>query len=440
VSAQALKGQILRWPVEKYSRSFRVFVVEPAAFDPKKHAAIFNGALTALMRPEAMPADPYRTQRNVPVAEPFDLVTFPEAFLAAKDLTQALKQIAEFGRLGCVHVGLRSSEDPNTHLLGVTEFESLIADLSTIASIARDDLIPLKAWLGSQSGDGRFNVGCLFSIDSNGSLRVCLHPKMVRSKFEVGVVADDYMTAGSLLSLITLLPDSKKHLSVTLQPIICSDALQLDAEEPGRLPLNCVNSDDANVFDDTLPDHIDIVSVAACTPQPEGHENETAYRVWHQDFRKTFEQVGNGGAWHRHFHATFVLANFLTIPTKAGAPLHKSYGGLSGGFIPMPFGEEELPDFARLSAYGKDKEGNPDNHWSIPARKLEASFSSRGYVAHLYPDGDKTIVAKMLGFTITALPRDTPHWRPTAAFARFEVQTGSLDESGKVVTYTKGGA
>jgi hypothetical protein len=296
----------------------------------------------------------------------------------------------------------------------------------------------VEAWLGSQPDDGRFNVGCLFSVDANGRLRVCLHPKMVRSKFEVGVVADDFMTPGSLLSLVTLVPNSKKYLTVTLQPIICSDALQLDADDPGRSPLNCVNSDDANVFEDPLPDHIDIVSVAAFTPQQEGHENGTAYRVWHQDFRKTFDQVGNGGMWHRHFHATFVLANFLTIPTKPNAPAHKSYGGLSGGFIPMPFGEDELPKFARLSAYGKDKEKDPDNRWSIPARKVDASFSSRGYVACLHPDSEKSIAARMLGFTITTFPRDTSHWRSSAAFARFELRIGSLDARGTGVTYTKG--
>jgi hypothetical protein len=436
---QALKGQLFRWPVEKDSRNFRVFVVEPTDFDPTKHAAIFNGALTALMRPEAGPDDLYRTQRNVSVVEPFDLVTFPEAFLPTKVLTETLEQIADFGRLGCVHLGLRSSEDPKTHLLGMAEFNSLIDGLSSIASIVQDDLVPLRAWLRAQSDDSHFNVGCLFSIDANGKLRVCLHPKMVRSKFEVGVVADDFMTTGSLLSLITLLPDSKKYLSVTLQPIICSDALQLDADEPGRSPLNCLNSDDANVFDDTLPDHIDIVSVAALTPQPHGHESGAAYRVWHQDFRKTFEQVGNGGLWHRHFHATFVLANFFTIPTRADAQPHKSHGGLSGGFIPMPFGEDELPKFARLSAYGKDKDKDPDNRWSIPARKIDTSFSSRGYVAYLHPEGEQGIAAKMLGFTITTFPRDTSHWRPGAAFARFELRTGSLNASETAVTYTKRG-
>jgi hypothetical protein len=430
VTSTPLSGQILRWPVDKDSRSFHVFVVEPSRFDPTKHRAIFYGAVTTLLRPEVKSQDIFRTDETLPQIERFDLITFPEAFLPADDLVEALTRISSYDRLGCIHVGLRSSFDATSHLIGVEEFRCIIARLSEIADST--DLQPITGWLDNQVASARFNVGCLFSIDVQGKLRVCLHPKMVRSQFEVSVVSDNNMTEGTLLSLVTLLPGSKKYLSVTLQPIICSDALLLDVDHIGRTPLNCINSDDANSFTEPLPDHVDLVSVPACTPQQVGGVTVERFRKWHEEFCATFERVGKGGAWHRHFHATFVIANFLAIPdtnaSEPGVP-----GGLSGGFIPTPFGNDELPPFAQLSAFGKDQD-DPNNRWSDPASKLQATFSSRGYIAHLTPEVTDDIVAKMLGFRITAFPRDTPQWRKgnPSTLAQFDLRTGRYDASGSV--------
>lgn len=277
-----LRSQLLRWPVERSARSFRVFVVEPSNYKPDQHAAVFSAILEAILSPEIERSDPYSGSENIKYPD-FDLVTFPEAFLPVRDLSTLLASIAgRLERMGCVHVGLRSTDRPDSHLIGVAELTALVASVQAIDNIDKSDLGPVSDWLNTQKPDAQFNIGCVFSIDTQSKLRICLHPKMVRSKFEVGAVADTHMAEGDLLSLITLLPGSKRFLSVTLQPLICSDALDLNPGVPGRTPLHAINGDDAVALPDLMPDHVDIVSAAACTPQAVGRSASGEFRKWHE--------------------------------------------------------------------------------------------------------------------------------------------------------------
>ena len=437
VTASPLQGQLFRWTVDKSTRSFRVFVVEPSLFVPDQHAKIFNAVLTSLLRPEALPEDLYRQQRNISIPEPFDLVTFPEAFLSTDDLVRTLTQIAEYGSMGCIHVGLRSSKDSNSHLIGTEEFRSIIAQLSGLSTIVGSDFAQLNTWLDQQRADDHSNIGCLFLLDAEGKLRICLHPKMVRSGFEVGVVADERMTEANLLSLVTLLPDSRKFLTVTIQPIICSDTLQLAVDDPGRRPLDCLNGDYADVFPDTLPDHIDVVSVTACTPQSVGHDkNGITFRKWHEEFRATFERVIKGGAWHRHYHATFILSNFQEMAAVHDPMSRKTLGGLSGGFIPLPAPPEKPEAFAEISMYGKGAQ-RVDNRWTDPMSPPESDFRSLGYIAQLTPQPSADVAARMMGFVITTFPRDAPHFEPGSSLAKFQLRIGRFKDDG-TMTFAKG--
>jgi hypothetical protein len=435
-AAAKLSGYILKWPIQKETRSFRAYVVEPTKYAPQTHAAIFNATLTALTSAEPDLLDQYQVPRNLPVKERFDLVTFPEAFLPAEELRAALHQISGFDNFGCVHVGLRPSVDEATHLFTIAEFEALIDVLSVISKLHCNDLTPVKTWLAGQPKHLRFNVGCLFAVDANGEIRVCLHPKMVRSKFEISATQEKSMAEANLIALITLLPDNKQYLSVTLQPLLCSDALQLDTDIPGQLPLDCVNKD-GNSFSGFPPDHIDIVSVATCTPQPEGtHGDGGKYRQWHPDFRATFQRVGNGGALTRHYHCTFVLSNFHDLPAGSYSTPAETYGGLSGAFIPVAFRNEDPAPFMQISSFGREKAASgADNAWSIPSKRAYPTRSTLGYIAQLDPYDENLPDAKLLGFTITRFPRDDSRWKPQAALARFEVQIALFDNAQKTIKF-----
>lgn len=125
-------GNHLNWEVEKTDRTFRVYVVEPDAYDPASHAGIFNAALNALIALKSDRLDPYEQQPirfEHPV--PFDLVTFPEAFLSSDDLLVVLNSLGNWPRFGCIHVGLRPTIDANQHLFTVGELHKLLAAIGS---------------------------------------------------------------------------------------------------------------------------------------------------------------------------------------------------------------------------------------------------------------------------------------------------------------------
>ncbi len=127
------EGNFLLWPVARTARTFRVFVVEPKGYCPKTHDAIFNASVSALLTPETTLVDPYVKDSSVSGVEPFDLITFPEAFPPQNELVNALRQISNLDSIGCVHVGLRPTDDPVQHLFSVQEIKTREA-LSTISA------------------------------------------------------------------------------------------------------------------------------------------------------------------------------------------------------------------------------------------------------------------------------------------------------------------
>jgi hypothetical protein len=369
--------------------------------------------------------------------ERFDLVTFPEAFLPQDDLLSVLRQVselAEIASLGCVHVGLRPSSDADQHLFRADALRAFVKSILSVPRICKDDLTSFSSWLISQPDDYQFNIGCLFTIDAHQSVRICLHPKLVRSKYETSPLHDNHMTEADLLTLVTLQPENKALLSITLQPLICSDALSLETDRPNNRPLEAVNTA-ADCFGKTPPDHVDIISVATCNPQPEQKIAENRRRQWHQQFRSSFVRTASDPAMTRHHFSTFVLANF-------GVLREYNPGGLSGAFIPIPLSYYKFPSFVTIDAWGRPKEShNLDNIWYQPYGDIRerGENSSLGYIAALDPFGkDSHALARMLGFTINRLLRHSKNWGSTDGLIDFQLRKATCDDTGKVVFRKEG--
>ena len=406
------RGNFLSWPVNRTSRSFRVYVVEPGNYQPNAHAIVFRQALSHVIAPPPEPLDLHTAVDQLARSLPFDLMTFPEAFLPGGELVKILSSVPRIGPFGCVHVGLRSS-DADQHLFQITELRDLVQSLRTVPDLETEDLTNFCGWLEDQAPGLYFNVGCFFTIDANRRLRVCLHPKLVPAKSELSPLPEENMTEADLVTLITLQPTDPILFSVNIQPLLCSDALHLPTTRPAAWPLEALNRD-ASSFDAPIPDHIDIISVATCTRQQTDVIGKGAHsRAWHQRFRESFIRAAEDDSLARHHHSVFVLANFRTVPVTEP-------GGLSGAFIPIPITRNKYPDVLSLHIWGKPNltEGG-DNRWYRPEQDM-GNGSSRGYIASLAPEHPDVQSADiMLGFTVNRLPRDLPLWEHSRGLIDF---------------------
>lgn len=394
--------------------------MEPGRYAPESHGDIFRQVLSQLVSPRPVLVDDYTTQ-TVDAPEAFDLVTFPEAFAPAQDLLDTLKSLERMTTLGCVHVGLRPTVEPGQHLFSVTELRDLVDDLLALPSVACGDLASFRRWFARQVADSMFNVGCLFAKDVNGLTRICLHPKLIRAEVESSPLPEYHMSEADLLTIVTLHPSDKQHLSITIQPLICSDALFLQTDRGTSSPLFEVNRE-ANCFDDP-PDHIDVVSLATCTPQLQHHTGR--YREWHQAFRDAFIKAANEGGYTRHRFTTFVLSNFREIGKPAG---------LSGVFQPIVPRASPLHRAVSMSCYGRSKRRKGDNGWSVPDEAPPKSWSSRAFVAGLDPFADRLgdAAVRIFGFELPSMIRDNSLWSPPHGPVRCEVTVASWRPGGEL--------
>lgn len=415
--------------MQRTDKAFRVNVVEPYAYDPPGHAFIFDSVLTALVSPpQERFLDPFR--KDVPhlVGEPFDLITFPEAFLPAERLVTALRSLSVLRSLGCVHVGLRPAAE-GSHLFTVRDLRALIESLLAVANLEHSDLDNFTTWLDTQGGNARLNIGCLFTIDAMQRLRICLHPKLQRSKFEFTTMPETFMTEGSLLSVVTLKPTDKRFLTLSIQPLICSDALLQNPDRPGSRPLEAVHLD-ANCLGDSPPDHIDVVSVAACTPQDEALHPKK-FRVWKTAFKDAFHRAVTDASMSRHRFATFVLSNFGRDPNQGPA-------GLSGTFFPMK-PSDTYSSSVSTSCWGWPK-GETDPRWSLPIEDY-SEWTVKGQIASINPFSEGADAAvRIFGFRFSALPRDMSPWSPQPAIGYCSTMVGNYasDQSITFIEATNG--
>lgn len=400
---QPFSGAHLEWPVERAARTFVVRVVEPDHYAPDKHADIFASVVSHLISPGRQEIGRFETVTSLRNPDPFDLVTFPEAFLPPEALIEALSAIAQAGPTGCIHVGLRPGT-ADRHLFSTDEVKALVEQIEATGDRVTADIASFRHWLYQQPDHRHFNVGCIFAVDAEGQLRVCLHPKCVRAEVETSPLPEHHMDEGNLLTVVTLHPTNKQYLTVTLQPIICSDALSLTRDRPGGSPLGAVNSY-VSCLSDRPPDHIDVVSVATCTKQPEvRRDGRPTFREWHHKFRDTFKDAAQAGTFARHHYAAIVLSNFRNLGPRTP-------GGLSGIFLPVPPRYPQFHPKVVVSCFGRPGKDDPDNRWSRPEDNSLESWNNRGFIACLDPFAEPAGTAvRIFSFTIQRLPRDNSLW------------------------------
>lgn len=376
-------------------------MVEPEEYKPSSHVAVFNAILSQFLSPEPEAVDNF--SNAIPITfEAFDLLTFPEAFLPADALVDTLNSIAGMESIGCVHVGLRPDGINASHLFSVAQLNALVTSLRGNAQVETADLNDFSDWLSVQGARMHFNVGCLFTIDNTRRLRVCLHPKLVRSVYELSQMPEKHMTEANLLTVVSLRPANRSMLSINIQPLICSDALQIGTDTGGPGPIAALHRH-ADAFND-LPEHIDIVSIATCTPQVPTSPQDACRRAWHPAFLASFVSAASDDTFGRHRFATFVLSNFRTL----AGPLD---GGLSGCFLPIARKRQaDLPEFVVHSSWGRPKDGQ--NRWSFDRDEFSSSgWSELGHVISLSPDiqtADQDV--RVFGFSIHRMMRDFSRW------------------------------
>jgi hypothetical protein len=168
---------------------------------------------------------------------------------------------------------------------------------------------------------------------------------------------------------------------------------------------------------DAAPEHIDIISVATCTPQKnEATRGEPARLIWQPKFREMFIQTMEAAALARHRDAMVVLANPRRIEAKDG--------GLSGCFVPLPLPEpSEFGANMRFWSYGRHE--REDNRWlsSAASTDLGHRWSSLGHLVALDPETlEPPTEDVLIAFTIPSLPRDRPRNDHTSAISALEIQ------------------
>lgn len=424
----------LQWPVKRTQRSFRTYVVEPAIYAPETHKKIFDAALSSLIANQQSELNSANFSSTIKTVRHFDLIVFPEAFLASDDLIQTLNILSGLDEFGCVHVGLRASDSPQNHLFSVKQIVDLIKQLKEIPKIETLDLKKFEYWVSQQEIPDYYNLGCLFTIDSQKKIRICMHAKIVRSKFEVSALPELHMKEANLISLVTLVPDNKRFMTVTVQPMICSDALGTPTDSGAGNPLEALGGS-SHFLRDTPPDHIDIVSLSLCTPQKQisSTGKGKGSRAWHQQFRESFVAAAKGDGYSRHHFSTFVMSNFRDIPD---APV----AGLSGAFMSIPMRADGIyPKYLTLFSYGAEEEKG-DDIW-IPVTERNESRTTRpktrkAHLACLDPDHTENPKASMLGFTLVRLLRDNPKWEHIEALAEFELRTLSATAHAELNEFT----
>lgn len=416
------EGVHLRWPVGRNALPFAVRVVEPRRLEPRNHVKLLNAVVEELINPTTVPRDRFDDASIQPAARRYDLVTFPEAFAPADAIVVVANALRGQGPSGCLHVGLRPDNDQSNHLFTRAAARQLADDFDALVEPGLDDLAGFKAWLSRQGADKPFNLGCVLAVDANSKLRVCLHPKLIRSKFEIDRLPERHMREANLLTLVTLVPSNPRFGTVTLQPLICSDALDLDTDGNLPPPIPAVTMHAECLIDP--PNHVDVVSVATCTPQPEGTlGNGRRYRAWHAQFLDAFRAAAEKPDRARHHFASFILANYGEMSGMSG--------GLSGAFLPVPPGFTTSDAAVSVSCWGRPKKSSVNNTWSTENDDPLKNWSSRGFVAGLDPfAADAVSEARVLAFDVHRLPREVSRWRSVESLVAWEISTWVPDPNG----------
>lgn len=404
------------WPIQRNDKTFRLNVVEPRRFAPERHKLIVDRTLALLLAPPPQVA--VETGLTEPAASRrgggFDLLTFPEAFLSTEELLATIGETSRTrGTVGCIHTGLRPGPDKR-HLFSVAELRDLTARIGSLEHVVADDIVNFENWVKGLPDGGHYNIGCLFTIDVERKVRVCLHAKMVRSPMEVSQNAGRHMTEGSLITLVTLQPEDRCLSSVTIQPLICADALDIAVDGVGIHPIEAVTTS-RNDSRHLHSDRVDVVSIAAMTPVRVTGADSLA---WHQRFREALVEGASKDRRQCHHRAVCVLANFGRVGEAQGKP-----AGLSGAFVPLPlYGGVPRTDHLSeaLTVFGRFPDNCSDDaeqeRWVGWTSAGQPSDRARqlGYIVSV--DSKKTpdaALSTMFSVNLTRLPHDANRWQRT---------------------------
>jgi len=405
----------MEWELDRPDRTFRIHVVEPRGSGDNRHDELFLKAIVASLSPRTDTTVDSIPQWNAPAISWFDLLTFPEAFLASDAFVTALNDIHDYGigSLGCVHVGLRPPRTEATHLFNKTRMTDLVGQLLAIGNIEHRDLDFFAQWVAQQADDKFFNLGCLFAI-ADGRIRVCLHTKSLRSKFELHSDPERSMAEGNIVTAVTVKPATKGIKTVTIQPVICADALDMTGDSGWRGPLDTINGD----LDGEPPDEVDVVSLSTWSPQGLKQGNPT----WQLDFKNSFLQSGKSR--DRHNLAIFAMANMGLFKGKPA--------GLSGLFLPKRT-RHEYPDYLVAFHFGTEVPGE-ENRWTFAREELDPKFSSLASILSIAHDRKRdSDIATMVGFTLPRLPRDMAPTATDMTATNCRIHVARLDETDQVV-------
>ena len=406
----------LIWPYDRKGLPFKFRTVEPHEYEPDAHGMLFSAVMGDLINPMSSPLDPYSEfAKQAPLD--FDLVTFPEAFVPAPLFVETLDAIREIGPTGCFHVGLRPS-DASNHLFSAAGAGQLVDKLAQLAPSVNDDLVAFRGWLHGLSANSMINLASIFMVDANAQLRVCLHPKLVRSSSELSVRAEETMVEGTLLTVLSLIPTGGSLSTINVQPLICADATNLKPDTGLGGPIQVLNMPDC--FAGNPPDHIDVVSVVTCTTQQTGKgKAPQAGGHWHERFKATFQASEN---YLRHSHASFVMSNFRKI--EEGSP-----AGGSGVFMPVRPPKGAAGGGIQLSCFGRPRDQPTTwNRWSDDEDPL--SWSSLAFTLGLAPWPHAEESVRVLQGTIVRLPREDGVRVGQAGVADCRVRVGRANPDG----------
>lgn len=298
----------------------------------------------------------------------------------------------------------------------VPAVEALLDQLRKNPRVEQEDLTVFQAWLNSMPRRNMYNIACLFMLDEDGQVRICLHPKNVASNLEVSILPNHNVSEAEFVAVVTLESVDPAFQEVNIQPLICSDALDLRTSRPGPNPIATISLEPGRVIPNA-PDHIDIVSIATCTPQrDEERENLPGNEslAWQPKFRTTFVAASINAHYIRHAFATFIMSNFRIGPGNVP-------GGLSGGFIPArPPNERESVEGVRTWVWGK--EGPRDHSWRLLDGAKVEDWKSDGQLATLHPDRpDEPEIARVFGLTIPLMLRNQNRFAPAMGLTDFVV-------------------
>lgn len=397
-------------------------------FKPEQHEDIFHAAMRRLTSKPLQALDPSNESYSALTSvEPFDLISFPEAFLPSATLTNFFSQAPFLELPGCVHVGLRAGVS-GTHLFSYDQAVTLTANLMQLSGTIAQDLSAFNSWLKTQLHSIKINIGCLFAVDASDELRICLHPKIVRSKFEVSSLPENDMHEGRLLTLVTLHPNNKRFRSITIQPVICSDILDIGTDDNSGFALRAVNRSIGGISDQP-PDHIDVVSAVCCTPQMQQDEPKlTKVYSWHTEFKKTFTEAARIDDLSRHNSAVFVLSNFRSLDSK-------TVGGLSGTFVPTRLVVKDYEEFVSVVSWGRHKDGDAYAWSSEEGGAIEAvKWKNKGHIVALARLDDRAeSTGRIFGFSIRNLPREMSPWGAGSDVVKCEQMIGKYQDPANLI-------